>query len=353
MAKKRRFQYKRRSFQDQKKRVDQSGISRDNYLEDGISAFKPAEGDNLIRILPPTWDDPDHYGYDMWMHYQVGADNSSYLCRRAMKYDDGRCPICEEREKAEALGEDEDYVRALKPKKRVGYYLINRDKEGEGLLFWAAPWTVDRDIATQAVDVRSQEVIPLDDPDDGFDVSIKRSGMNERTEYTVAISRRQSEVNITDDIEDILVEKPIPAALIFYDYDHIKKVLEGSKSTELEPKAKEKPPLPTWKALSRMDREELEETIEQFDLELAIDVDDYEDDDDLAKIIAKELGVESPKPKSKKPPPPEPEEEEEDDEEDDQEEESDDDDEEEEDEKPASKSESVKDRLRRLRESKQ
>ena len=69
------------------KRARQSGGLKDWFIPEEIKTFTPKEGGkgNIIRILPPAWDDADHYGYDIYAHFGVGGENSAYLCLKKMK----------------------------------------------------------------------------------------------------------------------------------------------------------------------------------------------------------------------------------------------------------------------------
>ena len=221
------FSYRQRDAESVKKRADSSGKDYDRYLEDVVPAFTVGDGDNMIRFLPPTWDDAEHFGFDIYVHYSVGPDKGTYLCLNKMKGE--KCPICEERKRAVNQG-DEKYAKDLEPKKRVLTYVIDRKKEKEGLKVWAMPWTLDRDIVKVSVDKRSGDVLPIDHPEDGYDVMFERHGKADRTEYVgVAIDRRASPLD-NDDALDLAVEHPLPTLLKFYSYDHIASVFDGGGS---------------------------------------------------------------------------------------------------------------------------
>src|SRR5487761_2740959 len=50
------YRYQSRSPDAMKKRGDQGGTDFDTYIKDIVNMFKPNDGDNIIRALPPTWD---------------------------------------------------------------------------------------------------------------------------------------------------------------------------------------------------------------------------------------------------------------------------------------------------------
>lgn len=302
---KRSFKYQKRDAESVKKRSKQGDGNRDQIFKDSFNIYK-VKDDNSIRILPPTWDDAEHYAFDVYIHYGIGPDESSYVCLN--KFDsDEECPICEERSKAEADG-DSDYASSLKPTKRPTCYLLDRDNEDEGPLLWAMPWTVDRDLSAQSFDSRSGEVIPLDDPYDGYDISFTRKGKGRNTKYIgLSIARHSSEAS--DDLDDILdqiQENPIPETFEIREADYISDVFSGhsskkNSSDDKNSKDDKKENEYTWKEIHKMDFDDLEELVGDEKLDDVIDIKDYDKDeeDDLADAICDELGIGKPKKSSK------------------------------------------------------
>lgn len=337
------FKYHRRDAEDYQKRASQRGYDKDPYISDDVPEFRPKEGTNAVRIIPPTWDDPKHYGIDLWLHYGIGSGNDIYLCPIKMEHGD-ECAICAEREKA-LKDDDEEYAKQLEAKKRVLAYVIDRDKEKEGIQVWAMPWTVDREINTLAYDKRSGEVYDVDDPEEGYDIEFKREGMRRNTKYeAIKIARRSSELD-NDEALEFAEENPLPDMLIFYDNDHLEKALAGTKRRDEEEddddkkdrrrkrdkddddddrkskrrrdkdeddeddrksskrrskdddddddddRRSKKKKLKKWEDLEEMDLEELLEYAEEADLDIDLDIDD---EDKLRRVIAREAGIERP-----------------------------------------------------------
>jgi len=323
------FQYSSRSREDVQKRAEQGGGDFDRYLKDAVKLFKPSDKENAIRFLPPTWNKATHYGHDIWVHFGVGPDRQTYLCLHKMKGED--CPICEERQQAVRDG-DEKYAKALEPKRRVLVYLVDRNAEKEGVQAWAMPWTLDRDICSVSTDRKSGEVLPIDHPDEGYDVLFDKRGAKDRTEYSgVSIDRRDSPLGRSEWL-DFAVDHPLPEQLIFYDYDHIKKAFGGSggdrgrdrdddhddrrgsgrserghddddradrhrgrdrdddRSRDRDSSRKKDEPEHTWKEVHDMTGSELDALVEELDLDL--DPDDFDSDEELADEICKAAGIE-------------------------------------------------------------
>lgn len=224
------YTYQARSAESTRSRADKGANDFDKILKDHIKMWKPNDGVNRIRILPPTWPDAEHFGHDIYVHYGVGPDRQSYLCRHKMlgQFD----PIHEEREKARREldpdnKDDQKYIKDLEAKRRVLWYLVDRDNEREGVQAWAAPWTIDRDVVKVSIDKSSGEVLQIDHPEEGFDVSFEKTGKAERTEYLgVSIARRSTPLGKAEWL-DFAVDNPLPDQLQFFDYNHIAKAFAG------------------------------------------------------------------------------------------------------------------------------
>ena len=250
-----RFSYQERNAESVKKRADQSGSSRDFYIPDEYKVWQPKAGDHTIRILPPTWDEAEHHGFDIYVHYGVGPDDAQYLCLAKMKGE--HCPICEERKRLEAEG-DQEAADALKPSKRVLVWMIDRNEEKEGPMIWSMPWTIDRDISKLVVDKRSGEVLPIDHPEEGYDIEFERKGTGMKTEYLgLQIARRSSDLG-EEKWLDYVVDHPLPEVLKFYEEAYIKAVFAGASKSDddEEPPKKAKEETSSRRRLQNDDEDE-------------------------------------------------------------------------------------------------
>ena len=222
------YNYVRRTYEQTEKRANTSTKDFDSFLRDDIKTFKPNDGENTIRILPPGWDNPEHYGIEVHVHYGIGPDEQAYLC--AEKHGKGPCCICDARVKAQRDGEDEEYVNSLKPTKRGLFYLVDRAHEKDGVVAWASPWSVDTGITKVSVDKKSREVLAIDDPEEGYDVEFDKRGKGIGTKYEgIAISRRPSPLG-KDEWLDFALDNPLPDILVFHDQAHIEKVFGGGSA---------------------------------------------------------------------------------------------------------------------------
>lgn len=269
-----RFKYQRRGRDSVRKRANQVGGQFDPIFKDKFPVLRIKEGGYRIRIMPPTWDDADHYGMDIYVHYGIGADQGSYLCLEKMLKKE--CPVCAERRALEKAG-DVDAAKALSPTKRVVVWAIDRKDEDAGPQLWAMPWTVDRDFATLSEDRDSGEVLAVDDPEEGYDLSFSREGSGLKTKYVGArIARKPSPLSDEDETMDewlAFIEKnPLPSVMRYFDAEHIAGIFAGgSKDDDDEDDEDDEDEKPRSRRGKKRDDDDDDDD----------DVDDGDEDDEL------------------------------------------------------------------------
>ena len=226
--KKKGFKYQSRSKQDHDRSSSESSGQFDAYIRDGIPAFRPHDGANRIRVLPPTFEDPADFAFTILVHYGIGADEQTYLCRK-MIGEDEECVICDEQARLMKEGEADD-AADFKHRKRKATWLIDRKAEESDPLFWAMPFGTWKDTVLVCKD-EDGEVIELDHPEEGHDVMFTKEGAKKRTKYTgVRLGKQRPIVPDEDDMERILSfiqENPLNEVLVFFDNEYLQSVLEG------------------------------------------------------------------------------------------------------------------------------
>ena len=233
----RSFRYQERSKEDVRARANMRGGNFDSFIKPAYKMFKVKDGKNVVRILPPTWEKPKHYGYDIFVNYEIGADNQSYLSLSKMKSQ--KDPIAEARQAAEREGEEE-LAKKLRPNQRILMWVIDRNNEDEGPLLWAAPFTVDKAFANLAFDEDTNEVIFIDDHNKGCDVRFYKEGTGMLTKYDASKMKLltagpiSQDEKLQDEWLEYITENPIPDCLQFYSYDHIAAVFNGKGPEEDE-----------------------------------------------------------------------------------------------------------------------
>lgn len=232
------FRYQRRSGEDVQKRANAKGGSFDSIIKAKYKVYKVKDGKNIIRVLPPTWENANHYGFDAWINYGIGVDNQSYLSLSKMKGE--KDPIAEARRAAERDG-DKELTKQLAPRQRIMMWVIDRNEEDEGPQIFAAPFTVDKALAALSFDEDTKEVIYIDDPKEGCDIRFYKEGTGLKTDYPpekmriLKPSPLHPDKGQAQEWLDFIQDNPVPDCLQFYDYNHIAMVFDGSgggKSTD-------------------------------------------------------------------------------------------------------------------------
>jgi hypothetical protein len=239
----RKFQYQKRNAETVKQRANQRGGDFDNIFKGNVKLFKPREGKNLIRILPPTWENAEHYGYEVFINYSIGVDDQAYLSLSKMlgKPD----PLAEARKQAEREG-DKKTADSLIPSKRVLMYVIDRNAEEEGVQLWSAPWTVDKTFCNLSFDEDTREVIMVDDPEQGCDIRFYKEGTGLGTKYPaekaklMKPSMLHEDEAVAEEWLQYVQDNPLPSICNYYDYEHIASAYEGHVVKD-KPEAETKP----------------------------------------------------------------------------------------------------------------
>jgi hypothetical protein len=217
------FVYKKRAPEIVQARAISSGNDFKGFIKNEYTTYQAKDGDNWVRLLPPTWDEAQHYGWDVYVHFSIGPDKASVLCNAKMFKT--RCPICDAQQVALKAG-DEELSKELRPNKRVLAWILDRQEASKGPLIWSMSYTQDKDICAISTDAMTGEYYALDDPDGGFDITFKKKGKGLNTEYNgYQVARRHSSVDRVH--IDYIVNNPLPETLLPRDYDEVKTIFEG------------------------------------------------------------------------------------------------------------------------------
>lgn len=257
---KKRFQRRERTAEDMRRKASEGSRDYDRLFVGDVKMFKPREGENQIRIMPPCWGlqpytdeeldemsdeelaklqkEEDNFGsgwdITLYVHYDVGPEKASYLCRDKMLGES--CPVCE----AKAQARDAEEADRLGVTKRALCYVIDRNAEKDGPQVWSMPWSkIRNEIYARSVDKKHGTPIFIDDEEEGYDVFFRREGEKDRTNYTgVEIDREPVPLHESDKTMDrwlaFTMKNRLLDILNFYDDEHIRKVLFGRKSARRE-----------------------------------------------------------------------------------------------------------------------
>ena len=225
------FQYKPRSQESFQKREAQQIQAADSMFDRAVIEFRPHDGENNIRILPPGWNQPDHYGVPLFVHYGVGVDRTAFLS--LTRHLGKRDPIAEVHTVA-MRNNDEKRAKESRVSERVAFFLIDRANPDKGPQLWNAPKaSIDAAIRSVCFDAKTNEPLYPDDPENGYDIFFHKSGKGLKTSYSkVELARRPSPLHADPVTKkqwlDFVLANPIPSMLKFYSYERIAAVMNGT-----------------------------------------------------------------------------------------------------------------------------
>lgn len=217
-----------RNPENVRRRTEQTAGNFDTIFKSGIEQWYPKPGENAVRILPASWPDAEHYGYDVFVHSYIGSSGSTYICPN--KTFGKPCAACDESKELKAAGEEEA-SKAMAAKKKTIVYLIDRDERKPTPRVWVMSWNQDKEIQDGAIIKRTNTTLYLDDENEGWDLFIKRTGKSLNTRYSYVVDRDPSPIDndprTQDEILAYVDDNPIPDLLKFADNETIAKALDG------------------------------------------------------------------------------------------------------------------------------
>lgn len=230
-----RFRHTRLSRETINRRQDQKATLTDPWVLTGFHIFRPKDGLNTVRLLPPTWHDNEGWpAFNAHVHYSIGPDNGTYLCTQRMLREP--CPVCEEENALKEEG-DTDGAKAIYARKaRIAWVVDRKDQKIEDPQAWMFGYTIDEEMAGRCLGENTGEEIDPSDPDNGYDLTFKRfkdGGFNKTGQLDFA--RRESPLDRDPEWYDyflrFITNNPIPDVLQYYSYDHIYDVLHGRRAS--------------------------------------------------------------------------------------------------------------------------
>lgn len=262
-AKERREALKKRTEESVQKRDDGMGgrfqvISLEGF--DNVPWFKPVKGKNLIDIIPfiistenhPQGIEPgfEDYKLDIWVHRNIGPTEATILC---LKETFGkRCPICEARQEMRKNPDiDDEDAKALDPKRRTIFNVIDLQEEEKGIQLWEVSYFLFDKELLEEVSVAEDGLITFADLGDGRSIEFrgapKKLGGQTFLEFKSFRFHEREAYN-----EEILDDAyPLDSMLIIPTYEHTQQLLMGvddkeeGVGEEEKSKQEEKPSKPT------------------------------------------------------------------------------------------------------------
>lgn len=201
--------------------------------------FELQDGDNVIRILPPSLQyfagEVDYIAFEYIMHYKLGVEGNktAEACPKTLDRK-LRCPICEAVSKLYKLDTPEDKARArdIKAKKRYVFNVIDLSNKDKGIQILETGPTIYDDLGVFIKNPKWGDILDLDK---GRDVVITKTNSKETqsgyTEYSVTpdptttSAREYLPANFKEAIGQLQKAVPLPKS-----YQELKVIIEGGDS---------------------------------------------------------------------------------------------------------------------------
>lgn len=145
----------------------------------GQSFWKPGDGENLIRIMPP-YNEIGEWFKETFFHFEIGPTKKHLPCRKAFGSD---CFICKVADAVRTS--NPDLTKKLYRRRRFYMNVVDLNAPGKGVQVFVCGPTLCRDIISYVRDRRRYgEVL---DPDKGKNIVIERFGQGRESRYIVKI----------------------------------------------------------------------------------------------------------------------------------------------------------------------
>ena len=175
--------FKRTSVDERKQEFKEAQSRGPAYLNlpEGVELFKPKNGENMIRVLPPQEGEEflKTTGYEVRKYYVANKTWVSPKTFGKSTKDPFFDYWMENREKSEDINEN------FRPTTRRLWFILDlNDEEAGKLSLWEAPMKLSKEIIARTQHRRTGELINFDDPEDGVVIFFHKEGEKLATEYT-------------------------------------------------------------------------------------------------------------------------------------------------------------------------
>lgn len=240
--------------------------------------FKPKEGKNQIRILPP-WNIEGLWYYEAAIHYGLTNEQGSERAYPCLKMFGKDCPVCSQREELlQGDKEDKKFADRIRPKTK--YYTNILDRKTGKIMIWGFSAKTLGILLSYAAD---QDYGDISHPKEGFDVIVERTGTTRTdTKYQIRCRPKPSEVEEMDDLDLFKLDEVVVKEM---EEDELQEIVDANfGESKLKKKNEDEEESPRKKK-SKSDEDENEE--EEPEIEKGDIVKFEEDGDELeGKVIS-------------------------------------------------------------------
>lgn len=193
----------------------------------GMKWWKPKEGENIIRILPP-WSADGMFAKEAGYHYGVSQD-ATYACPKVCK--GLPCPVCETvsdlfRSKR---SEDMTLAKRIGVKTRYFYNILDRVAKDKVVYVFGSGSMVYEKVLGIFADKDYGDVTEITT---GYDLKIMKSGEGLDTSYEVRPVKNSSAVMNWETKKKAMVDLDAIVEADLLPYKKLKAILEGTADSE-------------------------------------------------------------------------------------------------------------------------
>jgi len=157
--------------------------------------WKPKDGDNLIRIMPPWSEDVDTFFVQGGSHFNVGPQGKIFSCPQQAD-NSAECFLCDLVERLDAGDEaDREEAKDLKVRRSWMVNVVDLKDPDAGVRVWAAGVKAFKQLLEYIEDADYGDVT---DPNEGYDVKVTKSGKGMNTEYNVRCAKNPTKFKYPD-----------------------------------------------------------------------------------------------------------------------------------------------------------
>lgn len=260
------------------------------------SYFKPKEGKNYVRILPPMNNSGLFY-HEATLHYGLKRDGKNI----SVPYTGESSPVMALIKKLEKEGpEGAKLAKRLAP--RTKYYANVIDRSSGKVQVWGFSKKILSSILSAMGD---PDLGDITDPEDGHDLVVERSGQNLETKYEIRVRPKPSHIGEDVDLDQM---KDLETLVDDMDDDEIEGLIDENFGNGASDEEEEEDLSPKKKKKVVVDEDDDEEDEPKPKKKVVVEEEDDDDDEEdepkpkkkPAKAEDDDEEDEEPKPKAKK-----------------------------------------------------
>ena len=244
--------------------------------ESGSTFFQLKDGRNKVRVLPPPPSSEDVW-FKTGTHWNVGPNKAIFNCANAHDKN-ADCFCCETVHKLRRTKDDDDAELAdsMAVRKQWLYNIVDLDDVEAGVQVAAFPKTVHQEIRAYIED-DDEEYGDITDLEEGYNLTIEKTGSGLKTKYSVRAKRSSSpvpdaikELLETTDPADLSAARPVASN------EKMKAAFEGEDEDDAAEEKEEKTPVRKRRTAAKVEEDDDDDDEE----EVAADDDDDDEEDE-------------------------------------------------------------------------